>query len=630
MNKAGVYSIAPAFSGGVAGIYIYMASVMSGDRAFETGSMDLLKLMFCIITASVVFTIIWMAVSVVFIRVFGNDPENELKINSAIFGIPSITILLLPVFLKLNSRLAGLDLKVLGWIYRPGGGFTHYTASGYFILMIIGLMTMLCAFPVMIRFIKELHDASERMVMKKKLAYMFISMSIFTAITTSYVTIVYPPTGDEPHYLTIAKSIGDDLDVNLENQYITQKTYKSFYPVELEYENLHNTTGRGGKGLYSTHNAGVSFLIAPFLKFGGRLGVQLLMNILTAFLSVFLFVFLKHIGIRDNAAVFTSMVFGITSPVLMCSSLALTEIPSAILILYCCAYIYAVFEKNSAFYDIELAGIKIRNASVIYFAALASMTWFHSKLALMSLIFYAAYYAVTFRKKSYKTGCEIVNNAAVAVLGGLFIYYYYAVFGVFAISGIRSIHENSSYYFVFDLWNAVRSFFAVLFDRNYGLFIYNPLFIISLWGAMLAWHRKNYRLLLLFLFTLPYYMLFLFWSDWTGSMIPARQMVPMAMVWAVFYAYFMDEMGFQRTKTFMVMLFTAFTASFCMMVLPPLRYAVSKEKIYTALGSIDRAFLWIFPSFAKNPPVMDIMALVYFAVIIWAFYFVTKGKLNSN
>ncbi len=626
MKNNPLYPVLPALSGGITGIYAYIAASMAGDKAFLVSAINPGSLCLSIISYSILFSILWLFISAAFMKVFGTDPHDEMKTNSIIFGLPSLAFLLLPVFFKLNDRLSTLDLKVLGWVYKPAGGFTHFTASGYFILTAISVIIMLLCFPIMIRFIKMTHDASEKFGAIKTAKMIFLGIFLFTAVTTSWVTVIYPPTGDEPHYLTIAKSLGDDLDVNLENQYVTGKTYKSFYPVELEYENLHNTKGRGGTGLYSTHNAGVSFLMAPFLKAGGRLGVGLLMNALTAFLGALLFIFLIKINIKNNAAVFTSMIFSITSPVLMCSSLALTEIPAAILILYCAAYIYSIYEKNEGFYEIDLAGIRVKGASIIYFACIGCMTWLHSKLAIMSLIFYAAYYAVTWRKKAYKAPSEIANNATLGIIGGLFVFYYYSVFGVFALSGIKSIHENTSYFFVFDLWNAIKSFFAMMFDRNYGLFIYNPLFIISLWGVMLAWQRKNFRLLLVFAFTIPYYSLFLFWSDWTGSMIPARQMVPMAMMWAVFYAYFMDAMGFQKTKTFMIMLGVTLVSSFAMMAAPPLRYAVSKEKIYAAIGSADKILLWIFPSFAKNPPVMDIMALVYFAAILMAFGYITKAK----
>ena len=630
MNRAAGYSIFPAISGGIAGIYVYMASCMSGDRQFSPAQVNALHFVITVILTSVLVTAAWMVMSMVFARTFKKDIISELAGQSVIFGIPSVAILALPLFFRLNAGLSAVDLKVLGWVYLPQGGFTHFSAAGYFILTTTGLMLMLMCYPIMIRFIKSLHDIAENTALEKKILRIFLAVFAFTAVTTSYVTIVYPPTGDEPHYLTIAKSIGDDLDVDLTNQYITDKSYRSFYPVELEYENLHNSKGRDGRGLYSTHNAGVSFLMSPFLKLGGRLGVQLLMNFLTALLAVMLFLLLREIKVMERVAVLTPLLFAITSPVLMCSSLALTEIPSAILVLYCSAYLYAIFDKGSQFYDIELGGVKIRYASVIYFASLAGMTWLHSKLAVLTVIFYAAYYAVTWRKKAYKPAMEVINNIAAAVLGGLFIYYYYAVFGVFALTGIKHIHENASYYFIFDAMNAIKSFFAMLFDRNYGLFTYNPLFIISLWGAMLAWQKRDHKLLMMFLFTLPYYCLFLFWSDWTGSMIPARQMVPMAMVWAVFYAYFIDRTGFQSTKAFMAMLSVTLLSSFTMMVVPALRYSVSKEKIYAALGRLDSILLWIFPSFAKNPPIMDAGAVLYFIIIILAFFAVTKGKTNTN
>jgi hypothetical protein len=599
---------------------------MAGDRIFSFSGIKIPEAAFYMASFTVLFLILWTLTSLVFSKIYNADINGELKINSFIFGLPSLTIAALPVFLKLNSRLSTLDLKVLGWVYKPSGGFVHFMASGYFILLILAVIIMSLMFTLMVRFTKRLHDESSRFSDIQISKMILTALFVFMAVTTAYVTVIYPPTGDEPHYLTIAQSIGNDLDVNLENQYMTDKTYRSFYPVELPYESLHTAIGKDGKGMYSNHNAGVSFLMAPFLKVGGRLGVGLLMNALCAILGTFLFLFLRHIKISVQTSVFTSIIFSITSPVLMSSSLALTEIPAALLILFCAVYMYCIYGKDDGFYDIDIAGIRIKHASVIYFLSIGAMTWLHSKLIFMSVIFYAVYYVLTIRKKKYIFKMEILNNLSLGVVAVCFGLYYFLIYGKSAATGSVSILKNNSFFFIFDIWNFIKSFFAIMFDRNYGIIIYNPLFIISIWGALLAWQKKNFRLLIIFLITVPYYSIFLFWSDWTGSMIPARQMVPMAMLWAVFYAYFIDKSGFQATKTFKAMFSITMISSFVMMSCPPLRYAVSKEKIYAALGSVDKILLWIFPSFAKNPPVMDIMAVFYFIGIIFMYRFFVKAN----
>src|SRR5438270_31422 len=74
--------------------------------------------------------------------------------------------------------------------------------------------------------------------------------------------------GDEPHYLLTARSLLDDGDVDLVNQYATG-AYRPFYPYTLD---PHGSL-TGGR-LDEPHGLGFPVLIAPAYAAGGAQGVE--------------------------------------------------------------------------------------------------------------------------------------------------------------------------------------------------------------------------------------------------------------------------------------------------------------------------------------------------------------------
>jgi hypothetical protein len=84
----------------------------------------------------------------------------------------------------------------------------------------------------------------------------------------------YPPSGDEPHYLLLARALGDGrLDL---------RPYYAAAATNMHSE-LH-TVSRGG-ALYSHHGPGVALLIALPYRFGGVPGVRLALCCLAGFLT---------------------------------------------------------------------------------------------------------------------------------------------------------------------------------------------------------------------------------------------------------------------------------------------------------------------------------------------------------
>ncbi|MFL5867301.1 MAG: hypothetical protein ACJ766_09405, partial [Thermoleophilaceae bacterium] len=82
--------------------------------------------------------------------------------------------------------------------------------------------------------------------------------------------------GDEPHYLLAARSLVDDGDVDVRDDYRSQG-YSAFYPYPLDRQGkIHN--GR----LNEPHGVGFPLLIAPAYALGGARGVELFLALIAA------------------------------------------------------------------------------------------------------------------------------------------------------------------------------------------------------------------------------------------------------------------------------------------------------------------------------------------------------------
>src|SRR5215210_9142844 len=82
--------------------------------------------------------------------------------------------------------------------------------------------------------------------------------------------------GDEPHYLLTAKSLVEDGNVDLTDEYRARE-YAEFYPGTLEPHGL-LTRGR----LHEPHGLGFPALVAPAFAIGGAKGVEVLLAAIAA------------------------------------------------------------------------------------------------------------------------------------------------------------------------------------------------------------------------------------------------------------------------------------------------------------------------------------------------------------
>lgn len=601
MKKALLFSLPPLFSGIITAAAFFIPFYKNFTEIFST------KFMITAFCFAAIFMFSHRMISAAISRLNGVLLEKELKINGLIFAIPSAAAAVMPFYYILYPGFHGSDFLMLGNIYLPWGGFIKTGAAGYAMLVCSGFLTVLVSFIMLFRYLKALYfsDRSVNPAIK-----IFIAFFVFFSSVNLYITAVYPPTGDEPHYLIIARSLAADFDADLKNNYENQDSYKDFYPAFLEYENIHNTPGKNGSGLYSLHSIGLPVLIASFFPAGGRIGVMFFMNFIAALAVMLLFIIMTDLDFGMKRSLLFASIFAVAAPFSVNSSLVLTEIPAALIILYCIRLL--ISEKGN---------------HIIFFAGIAFLPWLHSKYALLSGAVYLLRYMILFREKKFRFKDEAVYNLVIAASAAVFFVYYFHIYGKPAGTALSDIFVSSSFYFIFSVKHSLKAFFGILADRNFGILFYAPVYFLTAWGLILAAAEKNFKMLIPAFIGLPYMCVFLFWSDWGGSMAPARQLIPGVFAFALYAAYFDFKCSLLTSKLFRIMTVYSATAAFFMLSMPFLKYPSTKDKIFSFLHGHGFNLGWFFADFHDNIEFIHILYVILVIILTAAGYkYAKRGR----
>src|SRR5204862_3281396 len=131
--------------------------------------------------------------------------------------------------------------------------------------------------------------------------------------------------GAEPHYLLTAKSLVEDGDADLTDDY-RARGYRDFYPGTLRPEGL-LTRGR----LDEPHGVGFPLLIAPAFAIAGAKGVEVFLAAIAA-LAVLLAYRLALRAVPDPWALGAALALGLSPPLIAYSTAVYPELTAAALL----------------------------------------------------------------------------------------------------------------------------------------------------------------------------------------------------------------------------------------------------------------------------------------------------------
>ncbi len=139
-------------------------------------------------------------------------------------------------------------------------------------------------------------------------------------------------TGDEPFYLLTTRSLIQDRDLDLTNQY-EEKSYESFFdhPDGLWKQSVPAEDGR----LLSPHNPGLSVFLIPGFALGGLVGTQAQLLLTAAAAMVLAYLLADRLTGRRVISWAMTLAVGLSATVFIYSTEIYPEFPAALAILVC-------------------------------------------------------------------------------------------------------------------------------------------------------------------------------------------------------------------------------------------------------------------------------------------------------
>ena len=280
------------------------------------------------------------------------------------------------------------------------------------------------------------------------------------------------PSGDEPHYLVMAQSLWRDHDLRIENNH-ERGDYREYFKRDLEPDYL---TRGVDQEIYSIHPVGLPVLLAPVYAAGGYRAVVWLLIALAAVAAAVAWRWTVATLNAPGAATFAWAAVVLSAPYLFNSFAIYPEIAAGLAVML--ALTRAQKRGQSPFSGWLVAGI-----------ACSVLPWLSTKYAPMS----AALMAVALLRLE-KNPAALIRNSSTpwlvlpyAASLAAWAAYFYTVWGSpLPTAPYGSMTQTSPVNLVFGAP-------GLLFDQEYGLLAYAPVYALAATGLFALWRSGPER-----------------------------------------------------------------------------------------------------------------------------------------
>lgn len=316
------------------------------------------------------------------------------------------------------------------------------------------------------------------------------------------------PSGDEPHYLVIAQSLWRDGDLKIENNH-ARGDYHEYYPEDLEPHYL--TRGSDGE-IYSIHPIGISVILAPVYALGGYRGAVWFLIALGALATTIAWRWTVATLNAPGAATFAWASIALSAPFMFNTFTVYPEIAAAFAVMIA----FAITQRSSV---VQSGLARWVGAGL----AIASLPWLSTKYAPMS----AALLLVVVFRLAKKEPATVLRNSKVWAVGGIYAIslaawfaFFYSIWGTpLPMAPYGSLVQTTPLNLRFGAP-------GLLFDQEYGLVAYAPVYILAATGLYQLWRAggdlRRQALEITFIFAALLLMVGAFGIWWGGTSAPAR------------------------------------------------------------------------------------------------------------
>jgi len=343
--------------------------------------------------------------------------------------------------------------------------------------------------------------------MRLALAVAIGTLLIASAAAIRLTSTVVFPGGDEPHYLVIAQSLWRDGDLKIANNH-SRGDYLEYYESKLEPHYLN--PGKDGE-IYSVHPVGLPVLLAPVYAAGGYHAVVFALVLVAAAAAGLAWWWTAGLAGSVGAATFAWLAIIGSAPFLFNTFTVYPEIAAAL----------AVMVVLVLSFNVKAGGQSLGRAVAIG-TACGALPWLSTKYAPMSAVLMLIALARLEKKPGF-----FLRNANVAGLIGPYVLaligwftFFYAYWGTpWPQAPYGSMAQTTP-------GNLILGVPGLLFDQEYGLLAYAPVYILAVTGLFAMWRagrelrRQAIEITLIFGALLCTVGAFGIW--WGGTAAPAR------------------------------------------------------------------------------------------------------------
>src|SRR4051794_7604725 len=280
-----------------------------------------------------------------------------------------------------------------------------------------------------------------------------------------------PYAGAEPHYLLAAKSLVDDGDVDLADDY-RARDYRDFHPGTLRPQGL-LTRGR----LDEPYGVGFPVLIAPAFAIAGAKGVEVFVAAIAA-LAVLLAYRLALRVVPDPWALGAALAVGLSPPLLAYSTAVYPELAAAALL------------AGAALLALHAAEGPTRARAYGSCALVAALPWLEPKYLIPGAVI--ALYTFRRVRRARRPVLAVTALELIGFSAALYVGISEGLYGggtpySAALSGQSGIDVAFPSVFLGRAYRAV----ALLIDRDYGLLRWAPVVALAGVGAVVLWRERR-------------------------------------------------------------------------------------------------------------------------------------------
>jgi hypothetical protein len=277
-------------------------------------------------------------------------------------------------------------------------------------------------------------------------------------------TVLFPA-GDEPHYLVMAQSIWRDGDLKIENNH-ARGDYREYYfraPLKPDY-----LTRGVDNEIYSIHPVGMPVLMAPVYALGGYWAVVSALVLFAAASAASMWRFTANAVNAPGAATFAWSAIALTSPFLFSTFTVYPEIIAG----------FAAVVAFTLAVSANAAQPGFARWFIIGFCV-ASLPWLSTKYAPMSAALVTIALLRILRHRAFPQALAVVLPYGISLVAWLTFFYVFwgtplpmAPYGTMVQTRPANL-----------LFGAP----GLLFDQEYGLLAYAPVYILALTGLLTMW-----------------------------------------------------------------------------------------------------------------------------------------------